>query len=131
MKNSKDFNNIVKLINDKEVPISYIHEGRYLNTYFKTRYTDNKYKYEINNRLWLPIHPASLFQPLSQSRRVIYNKRWIERNRIFTGWIIYEKDSHWNDSIVSSVKEALKNYKIYDEKNYGRLKAFLYKKNNE
>ena len=119
MKNSDNFNSIIKLI-DQNKSITYIEEGRYLNTYFSDSYI---------NKMWLPIHPASLFQPLSNERINLYIKRWINRNDPYEGWLIFQKESHWNKRIVTAIENSLKNYKTIKIINHKNLKAILLRKN--
>ena len=61
--------------------------------------------HDNKNNIWLPIHPASLFQPLNNKRIEVYIHRWLERRNFKSGWLIYEIDSHWNERIIVSAKK--------------------------
>jgi len=119
MENTSNFNNILKLIGPNNKPIAYIEEGRYLNTYFSN---------SIKNDIWIPVHPASLFQPLNPDRIEKYIYRWLQRRNINEGWLIFEQNSHWNERIIKIVRSTLVNYKIKEIINYKNIKAILLQK---
>ena len=128
MKNNNDFNYILKQISETNKPISYIESGRYLNTYF----LDNELlEYKKDNIIWLPSHPASLFQPLNNSRIEIYINRWLKRTNFNSGWFIYETNSHWNKRIVETIKTALHKYNVKNKITYNNMQALLFYKNDK
>tara|TARA_B100000886_G_scaffold333377_1_gene287349 strand:- start:482 stop:1027 length:546 start_codon:yes stop_codon:yes gene_type:complete len=119
MENTNQFNYLHDQILVYNYPINYIQEGRYLNTFFYN---------SVNSRNWLPVHPASLFQPLKENRIKKYINRWLEKREINEGWLIYDPASHWNYRIIKSIRSALMNYQIVKTINHKNLRAELLQK---
>ena len=119
MKNTNNFESIIKLLDNDKNQIVYIEEGRYLNTYFSK---NEKIK------IWIPVHPASLYQPLKESRIEKYIHRWLDKRNIKEGWLIYNPNSHWNYRIIKSIRRALMNYQVVKTINHKNLKAELLQK---
>ena len=97
---------------------------------YPKEYIENKTnkKIKLNHNIWLPLHPASLFEPLNEKRRNIYISRWLERKDYKMGWLINSKDDHWHQSIEKTLRYSLKDYKILKKVYHGNHKAFLYEK---
>ena len=76
--------------------------------------------------MWLPLYPATLFDPLLQDRRTQYISRWINRNKFAKGWLITSVNDHWHENIDLTIENALIQYTIIDKKQYGGYQASLY-----
>ena len=85
----------------------------------------------LNNKIWLPLYPAGIMNPLMYKRRVVYVERWIERHNFSKGWIINSNiNDHWHKEYEMLINETLKGYNKLDYVAYGKLKAILYEKND-
>ena len=131
---TKDYNEILTIINPEKTPVIYIEPGRY-------KYYNSKKEYKnqnngeiqyLNNKIWLPLHPAVIMDPLTHKRKVVYVERWIARHNFSKGWLIksINKNDHWQKEYDRLINETLKDYKKLDQVTYGKLKAILYKKND-
>lgn len=127
---TKDYNEILTIINPGKIPVIYMEPGRH-------KYYNSKKEYKnqntgqiqyLNNKIWLPIHPATIMDPLIHKRRIVYVERWIERHNIDKGWIINPIADHWHQHYDVLIDEILKDYNKLDLVVYGKLKAILYEK---
>ena len=66
--------------------------------------------------------------PISADRTKIYINRWIKRKNIESGWVIFEKQSIWHDSIMKKIKYSLNDYIITKEIKYKNLIGSYYEK---
>ena len=126
-----DFHEILSIIEPGQTPVAYFDETRYLNFLSKRQYhdVDTKKKVLITNKIWLPLHPASLIEGFSLERKIEYINRWLERHPVDSGWVVNPKD-HWAHSNYEiAIKEALaSSYAVKKHVEHGVLKAVLYEK---
>ena len=125
-----ELDNILNLIKPNTVPVLVVEKGRYLNYLHPKNYVDQESKKIVflNNEIFLPIHPASMFIYLSDKRKLVYINRWIKRHKTNNGWIITGK-KHWHNSINSSLSIMKENFNIIKEIELGPYKAKLYQIN--
>ena len=123
-----DYNQLLSLIEHNEIPLVYIEPGRYRFFNSKKIYIDKKTEkiINLNDRIWLPLNPAILMDPLMHERRKIYMKRWISRHNYSKGWIVNPISDHWHSDLYKLIDESLEDYNKTKEFNYGKLKAILY-----
>ena len=116
----------IKIKNESFIAIS----SRYWNYYKKEYYFDNLLDKDqkINNNKWIPVYPGTLFMPISADRTKIYINRWIKRKNIESGWVIFEKQNIWHDSIIKKIKYSLNDYNITKEIKYKNLIGSYYEK---
>jgi len=125
-----ELDNILNLIKPNDIPVLVIEKGRYLNYQHPKNYVDQESKKIIylNDEIFLPIHPASMFIYLSQKRKLVYINRWIKRHKTNHGWIITDKN-HWHDSINSSLSKITQNFNTIKKIELGPYQAKLYRIN--
>ena len=128
----KDYNKILTIINPKEIPIVYIEPGRYGIFNFKNHYL-NKESQKINTKKnYLPnFFGTTLLQRLNKERKIVYSRRWLERNEFNKAWfvngIVNNKDI-WHKEMDDVTKEVLFDYEIEKIIYFENLKAILYSK---
>ena len=136
VKENEDIYKILSIIKPKNIPVTVIEPGKYLQTLKKKEYIDTKTKklIQLNDSIWLPYHPATLFIIKSLDRRIHYIRKWIDLKKPEMGWFILpiidwhieEKDL----SLEDAVNLALSDYQIVKKVEHGGLKALLYQKMN-
>ena len=89
----------MSIIEPGQTPVAYFDETRYLNFLSKRQYhdVDTKKTVLITNKIWLPLHPATLIEGYSLERKIEYINRWLERHPVVSGWVVNPKD-HWAHS---------------------------------
>ena len=127
---------ILSIIKPDNIPVTVIEPGRYLQTLKKKEYIDTETKklIQLNDSIWLPYHPATLFYPMSLDRKIHYIRKWIDLKNPEIGWFINPKiDWHIHEkghSFEDAVNLALSNYQIVKKVEHGELKALLYREMN-
>ena len=114
--------------------MAYVDPGRYLFYHRTKQYTDTSTGKIVllNNKIWLPIHPADLFwDKMPITRKVEYINRWLKRHPLQKGWVFNAKN-HWaHYDYDQALKYALSNkYIIKKQVQHGILKGILYQKIN-
>ena len=84
------------------------------------------YNLLLTNIKWLPLYPATLFMPLTKERSKKYINRWIKRNNVKRGWIIFGRNEYWHKEIYEKIDYSLDDMKITKKIAYKDLQAFLY-----
>jgi len=130
-----DLPKILSIIKPQQTPVAYIDETRYLNYLSKRQYkdVDTKQMILLTNRIWLPLHPATLIEGYTLERKIEYINRWLDRHPTDRGWIVNANENapgyrkHKNYEIA--VKQALsEKFQIKKRVEYGVLKAVLYER---
>ena len=81
---------ILSIIKPGNIPVTVIEPTRYLQTLKKKEYIDTETKklIQLNDSIWLPYHPATLFYPMSLDRKIHYIRKWIDLKNPEIGWFI-------------------------------------------
>ena len=64
--------------------------------------------------------------PLTKERSKKYINRWIKRNNVKRGWIIFGRNEYWHKEIYEKIDYSLDDMKITKKIAYKDLQAFLY-----
>jgi hypothetical protein len=132
-----DMHQIFTMIAPGDIPVTYIDPGRYMFLLKTKQYRDLKTKeiVSLNNKIWLPLHPASLlWETMPFERKIEYINRWLLRHPVSKGWVVNANDQayYWNHShsiYQKALKKALSGkFKITKKVEYGDLKAVLYER---
>ena len=133
----EDVNQIFTIIKPKDIPVTYIEASRYLNYLSKNEYenVNSMISVKLNNKIWLPLHPATLINSYTLERKVKYIKRWIERHPVEKGWVVMAnidakiRGAPSYEYFNNIFKIALSDFTIEKRVTHGVLEAILYRRN--
>ena len=129
-------NQILTIINPGDIPVTYVDPGRYLFLLKSNKYHDLNTKniVPLNNKIWLPLHPAMLFwEFMPEKRKVEYINRWLIRHPVKKGWVVNANENAWgywkHKYYENALNQALsENFQMKKLVKYGDLKAVLYER---
>jgi len=128
-----EIENILTEIDDNNIPVTIVQSGRHFLSYSPKKYYNSRLNknLEINSNIWLPFKVAfPLYKSLSNERRVIYLRRWLEKRPFNQGWFISPKKDIWLHEAEKSLIKSLhdEQYILYDKFEKDTFKAMLFKK---